>query len=320
MKQKIKSSAILIALALGVAVSGLVVGISVAMSQFAKMSAQARDGKLAYRAAMSGIEDGLLRYRYAKANGEEEKLFPSTPFEEINLQERTNNATKMSYQIAFDTSAIVVGSGSEFTPASTYDWLNDSEHDNARRATLDNTIDINLKPVQGKIDRISVYFTAPYQGSMTMPLTNYFTALNVRVIDMNKTVEEQLVSEKTNLDTSQYVMQIDLSKCNLSDAACHLRIRPQLSYRTLLPNAINAHRVQGSGSTSDKKFIFYAISTDPAIEPAPIDQNPGTITLTSIGKAGQAQRRIQATIDASSGNYLGLFDYGIYCGKECSGL
>ena len=328
-KSKLQSSALLIALTLGVIVSGLVIGLSVAMSQFSKMSAQERDGKLAYRAAASGIDDALLRYQYARANNKLQSLYTTIP--EIFLQPQSNESARMSYQISFQSSSVDTGRpgvngfdfiGNIFNPS----WLTDPVN-NARKAGIDQVIDIDLTTDIETLNNIKVYFTAPYRDSSTGPISlsaNYFNAMNLRIVDisLSRSAEEQLVWEQTNSAPSSSMMEVnssDLLRCKGAGSSCHLRIRSQAVKVKMLPNGAAASRLQGVIDPA-QRYAFYAIQTDlPEVEKTNTE-SPGTVILTSVGTAGQAKRKIEAKIDSSSGSYIGLFDYGIYCGKECSGL
>jgi hypothetical protein len=70
------------------------------------------------------------------------------------------------------------------------------------------------------------------------------------------------------------------------------------------------------------KKIAYAIEARDRLENLlpESEYSPGTLIISSVGRAGQATRKIQAKIDLSSGKYLGLFDYGVFCGSSCGGL
>ena len=325
MKTKIKSSALLIAIALGVVVSGLVIGASVAMGQFAKMSAQARDGKIAYRAALSGIDDGLLRYKYAKAQNKVGGLLGST-FSNIPLPQKD-----VSYTIFFKMDSISVGKVGKDSPV---EQLNPvigdlkDKPENARAAKMDETIDIDLTyltsksslPLEERPKSIKVSFTSPFELGATTPLLDYFTAMNVKITDIAAQAEKQSVFEKTNSASSSRsitINSVDLANCNLPSARCHLRLKPQIASSTMLLNGTQARRLSGAKENGKKKMVFYAIKAQGLDS---TDNAPGTIILTSVGSAGGAKRKVEATIDAGSGSYLGIFDYGIYCGQACEGI
>lgn len=326
--KKYKSSALLIALALGVVVSGLVIGASVAMSQFSKMSAQSRDGKLAYRAALSGIEDGLLRFKYAKADNNTQELFG-------NLGKTTipnSGGTEMSYQLGFKTDSLSVGDISYIGSGASLRSLLDQAL--ARRINIDDTIDIDLTYFTSKaqgpeelLTDLKIYFTSPYANTTPLPTSlanDYFTAMNARLVDASSTLsgEGQLIWENTNTDPSQSMIEIgDFVKCQMTNVTCHLRIRPQIASRILPFNAQQAGRITGAGESDQSRSIFYAIEATTDKKLKPTQNSPGTLIISSIGSAGGARRKIEAKIDSSNGgNYLGLFDYGIYCGSKCSGL
>jgi len=326
--KKFKSSALLVALALGVVVSGLVIGASVAMSQFSKMSAQSRDGKLAYRAALSGIDDGLLRYKYAKADNTAQDLFGDLGKTLIP----NSGGTEMSYRLGFKTDSLSVGEIASITSGASTQLLLDPTK--ARTANIDDTIDIDLTYFTSKakdpselLTDLKIYFTPPYSNTVPLPTSladDYFTAINARLIDTSSTFpgESQLIWENTNTDPSQNMIEIgDFVKCQMTNVTCHLRLRPQIASRNLLPNSQKAGRIAGAPASDQSRLIFYAIEATTNKKLEPTQNAPGTLIISSVGSAGGAKRKIEAKIDVSSnGSYLGLFDYGIYCGSECSGL
>jgi len=326
--KKYKSSALLVALALGVVVSGLVIGASVAMSQFSQMSAQSRDGKLAYRAALSGIEDGLLRYKYAKADNVTQELFGDLGKTTIP----NAGGTEISYRLGFKTDSLSVGDISSIASGASIQLLLDPAK--ARSINIDDTVDIDLTYFTSKaqgpgelLTDIKIYFTPPYANTTPLPTSlasNYFTAINVRLVDTSSTLsgESQLIWEDTNIDPSKNMIEIgDFVKCQMTNVTCHLRIRPQIGSRDLLANAQKAGRITGAPASDQSRSIFYAIEATTNKKLIPTQNAPGTLIISSVGSAGGARRKVEAKLDSSNnGNYLGLFDYGIYCGSECSGL
>lgn len=318
--KKLKSSAILVALTLGVVVSALVIGASVAMSHFSKMSSQARDGRAAYRAALSGVEDGLLRYKYARAENSVASLVGDLGVVSLNNED----GMKMEYRLGFKTDSLSAGNATAVQS-------NDISAEDMEEINMDDTLDIDLTyftskatSVENRLTNLEIYFTSPYQSDplQQIMLNDYFTALSARVLDISSTLssEEQLVWEQTNVDPSlNKIIVGDLSKCFIANVSCHLRIRPQIASRQQLPNPLMSGRVTGA-QNGTSKLIYYAIeaTTDRLLESA--KNSPGALIISSVGSVGSAKRKVEAMIDASSGNYLGLFDYGIYCGNECSGL
>jgi len=321
--KKIKSSSLLIALVLGLIIMVIVIGIAAAIAVRSKLSAQARDGKIAYRAALSGIDDGLMRYKYAKAAGFETQLFKATLGNFlISVDPRLPQA---SYDLSFKINPPNVGS---LTAANLPD-------DNSPRAQMDNVIDIDLYYLQhislSGLGSAEIYFTNPKYPENNK-LDGYFTAMNYRLINDVKvgTMEnEQLVKEDTNLEVSNHTMVVYLNgACQISNSRCHLKIKPQtasLSQTSDILNSSASRRISGATGQAaiSGKYVNYAIRVrdiNGNYIDIPSTDTPGTIVITSIGKAGEAERKLEARIDASSGNYLGLFDYGVYCGDKCEGL
>jgi len=189
---------------------------------------------------------------------------------------------------------------------------------------------LNLSENHDRVHTIRVYFSNPRsvneQGAEET-INNSFTAMNIKLVDTSatKTAENQLIKEETNTDQKgdKSVMQIDNVDilCPSSEqvkSQCHLRIRPQLAISTI---SEKAKRIAGANG-GEGRFVYLAIDARDSAEPEnKIIKNagdrPGTILITSIGLAGQAKRKLEARVDAGSGSYLGIFDWGVYCGKAC---
>jgi hypothetical protein len=334
MKMKIKASALMIAMILGIVLSGILVGIVVAMSQHIKTSGQTRDDKAAYRAALSGIEDGLLRYKYAYASNKESNAFrdaTDSPTEYIVSNSSPVNL-KASYQLAIKMDSLTIGK--DFDSQSQSSWWNSfSPNPNASNYNpqpkpflVDDTIDVNLDYLIKKknLQSIELQFSNPYQKSSSAnydPISGYFSAVNYQLVDVRQTGEAQVVSNYTNTDSSRHTWVIsDFSHCIGPTNECHLKIRPQIAKNYADSTYTSAGRLLGQGTSSAGKYIFFKIKAlDRGNRLIPDNGNkPGVITIESVGIAGEAKHRLEARIDASTGKYLGLFDYGVYCGDKCS--
>jgi len=334
-RAKLRSSALLVAMSVGIVLSGLVVGIALTMGEYFKLSGQSREGKAAYRAALSGIDDGLLRYKYASSAAKTGNLF-NVQNEEVNL-----GTDFSSYELSFKLDSIRVGDGSLFSPSGTNFglWQNRSAGSlkkltelRAKETNIDDVIDIDLSySARGdKISVINIYFTDPYIGAAFLPV-KYFTALNYQltnVADISKGGEaSQLIDENTNDNSAVSFIPVDkINQCMKSSDSCHLRIKPYAVSKK--GSFAEANNVEGrlNGVIEDKykagKKIVYAIEARDTkgnlLEQA--QYSPGTLIISSVGRAGQATRKIEAKVDLSSGKYLGLFDYGVFCGSSCEGL
>lgn len=308
MKDKVKSSALLIAIIIGMVLMTSSVGVAVLTTQHTRLAGQARDGKIAYRAALSGVDDGLLRYKYAKAAS---KMPDFWSIKETKYVTDRNGLRppEASYELSVSASSLSVGSESSLS----------------QKMNIDDTTDIDLTPYLSPIGpgltKLQIYFSKPYLSGVTQ---SGFTALNVRLVDVLKTAESQLVEEHTNTNSANPPM--DISKINLciSSSQCHIKIRSQIAKGVIDPTEANRIRGEGTpvpGATATSgKYINYAIvayNGGRKISPYGTADKPGTIIISSVGVAGQARHKIEAKIDASSGAYLGLFDYGIYCGAKC---
>jgi hypothetical protein len=330
MKIKIKASALMISMILGIVLSGILVGIVVAMSQHIKTSGQTRDDKIAYRAAVSGIEDGLLRYKYAYASNKESNAFrDATDFPtEYIVTNSSPTALKASYQLTIKMDSLTIGDNF----ASWWNSFNPnpgtSNYDNQPQPFLvDDTVDINLSYLlkEKGLQSIELQFSSPYQKSASAntynPISGYFSAVNYQLVDVRQTGEAQVVDNYTNTDSSNHTRVIsNFSGCLGSTHECHLKIKPQVAKNYTASAYTSAGRLLGQGAPSAGKYIFFKIKAlDSGNQLIPDNGNkPGVITIESIGIAGEAKHRLEARVDASTGKYLGLFDYGAYCGDKCS--
>jgi len=303
---RLKSSALLIAIVVGVVLTSAVTGVALLVNENTQMSGQSRDGKAAYRAALSGIEDGLLRYKIAKSQNLESKLFkPLGNFEISNVSGRQ----KVSYDLSLKSSSITVG----------------GEDDLSQTLKMDDTLDIDLNYFINEKDltKVFIYFKSiPYTldgADHKNDITGSFTALNYKIVDLSKPYEEQLLREGTNQISSASSMSVTTDGCLPDSSNCHLRIKPQFALSVL---SGDARRISGSTESASGKLVDYALegrdSDDNLIPADPVQDKPGLVVIESIGIAGQARRKIEAKIDASSGTYLGIFDYGVYCGDKCN--
>lgn len=343
MKYKIRSSAILIALVIGIVLSGILAGVVLLLNQYSQSSSQTREGKAAYRAALSGIEDGLLRFKYALAQGKIYSLYSQD--KDLPILQNDRNSPDILYDLTFKMDSISIGDRLGSTRADVQRWKDDANEAIAQKAQpflSDDTVDIDLTYLlnfsSNGLKSIKIYFSNPFvkdaSGNYSrQPFLDLspkpFSAVLVRLIDASKLGEEQLIFEKVNNNLATNEIQIsDLSRCKSSGSfssdvkRCHLQIRPQVAYyQSGVDRAAN--RFSGENIkpvAGENKYIFFKIAARDNWGRliTATDDKPGTLTIESIGKAGEARRKLQAKIDSSSGKYIGLFDFGIYCGDKCN--
>ncbi|MDH4358714.1 MAG: hypothetical protein OEV37_02055 [Candidatus Berkelbacteria bacterium] len=328
---KIKSSALLITLALGIVLSGIIIGVAATYSQFVKSSAQAREGKKSYRAALSGIEDGLLRYKYYLAGTQNPADLYDLPDDPISLN------ADVSYRLSFKMDSITYGNAefpAGFKIGTTSSTADIASRQAAIRQNVDDVIDIDLSyftylPEEEQPESLTIHFTPPcdpaYCTAATYrPLSGYFTAMNYRLVDVKATNEDQMIYEETVNSSSLTSIAVHVNslvvECRKTSRNCHLRITPRVAKNSL----VGAGRLEGMGVASQGKRVFLAIEARTSGDQNPLipstGKRPGTITITSVGVARGAERKLEARVDSSSGRYIGLFDYGIYCGAECIGI
>ena len=335
MQYKIKSSALLIAMSMGILLSGLIIGVAVTMGQYTKLTGQSREGRAAYRAALSGVEDGLLRYKYAVAQGKTDEFFKIKD-QEINLQ--PSDASKYAtYKLSVSAGSLTVGNQAIFD-----NWGSDWSDPNIGVMRVDDVIDIDLSywakfAAPGEdgnraIGSIKIYFSKPFTGSRTAPsflASPNFTALNYQLINVQNLSASgesgQRMSEGINTIVSAKSISVEkiLDCMDSATDKCHLRIKPMAVKKNLFgTGSTMATRLDGATGSASGRRILYAIEARDKSGNLIVQEHdqPGIIVITSVGKVGQAVRKIDAKIDASSGQYLGLFDYGVFCGAECKNI
>jgi len=334
MIRKYNSSAIIIALVVGMIMSVVMIGASLIIGQRIQISAQSRQGKLAYRAAMSGINEGLMLIKQARGQGILENVIGQSTREYTLIPESTSQREiKYEYVISPGGLSGFPRQYVNLTPAEFNSTMNKLWRDNAAlpaglgaeniekfsKSNVDDVVSVDF-PADFDPWTFDIYFSRPhYYNATGVPTyyTGYFTPLNVRLIDNSKGAEEQVVFEKTVTSQTEGKVSIDRVKIALcvSGGKCKLRIKPQVALKgTKLKGAV------GAGSPAGK-FVYYAVvarnSFDEIIGYE--EAQPGVISVESTGYAGQAVRKLQARVDTTTGRYLGLFDFGIYCGDKCDG-
>lgn len=330
--KKLKSSAIIIALVIGMIISIVMIGTSLLIGQRLQVTAQSRQGKLAYRAALSGIEDGLMLIKQSRAQNQLENIINKSLSGQTLIPQTSENR-----KIYYDLN-ILSGSISSFpeiysslSPTALSSFLSRLGLDNAvssigetniekfSKLNADDLADIDISS-DFDISTLDIYFSKPhyYDALMGKPkyFTGYFTPLSVKLIDASKEAEKQLVYEYTVENQTVSKVSIPVAKINLCKTAgkCKLKIKPQTAKKGTKFSGKNAE-------TKSSKYIYYAlVARDSGNNLIGYDDTePGVVTIESTGYAGQAARKLQARVDVASGAYLGIFDFGIYCGDKCVG-
>lgn len=327
MVRKQKSSALLIAILIGILMSGLVIGVAAVMSGHIKLAGQSREGRLAYRAALSGIEEGLLELKYAKANSTLSSLYGKSNKGDLAMGDPIQ-PDPVKYELSFATTFNNTSSSeAEFAPWSSM-WPTDEQIAKAKKVNIDDTLDIDLTEATHRdsaVGQITIYFSGVYDHDGTK-LTNNFDALNYTLLDLSKNqntgTEKQIVNgqNKTNGSSVTYKIDLDLTYCADKSTECHLRIKPQV---TQINSRSQQTRRFAGDTAGSGRYAFIAVSAKNSAGNILYSENPedlGVITVNSIGTVGQAVRKLTAKVDASSGAYLGLFEFGVYCGTKCTGL
>jgi hypothetical protein len=327
MVKKLNSSALLIALLLGILMSGLVAGVSVVINEHIKLAGQSREGRLAYRSALSGIEEGLLAVKYAKASGRLTELYNKTFSRDLRLGDTSVKPDDLLYEMKIETPF-----SSTFEDFASYDaigeWPDSSTKEKLKKINMDDTLDLDLTQVinDKNLKYLDIFFSGPYTASDD-PMQTNFTALNWVLVDLSKNAtsgtERQLINSGTNNVDGRRFLRVsvsDIATCVKNHNECHLRIRPQIAFPSSRMSI--THRLLGTTASSGKHsyIAIRAIDQSGRIIIGDSSEDNGIIAISSVGQAGQAVRKLIAKIDVSSGAYLGLFDFGIYCGTNCIGL
>lgn len=338
MMKKLNSSALIIALIVGIVLSGTLVGVVLTLGQYSKSSGQAREGKIAYRAALSGVEDGLLRFKYALSQNKVSSLYGTQ--NDLEILKDDENSVDILYDLTFKMDSISVGTKLGGANVDIQNWKDNADNAIVQKAwpvLSDEMIDIDLTYLFNiapkKLGSIEIFYSNPFvknddgkytQGPFEGLSPKPFSAVAVKITNISNLGEEQMIFEKINNNRVTSKIQVgNIAECKggSNTKQCHLQIKPQIAYTE---NAVDrtANRLSGEGIeavASANKYVFFKIRAKDTngrlIEST--DDNPGTFTVESVGKAGEAVRTIQAKIDAS-GKYIGLLDFGIYCGNKCN--
>lgn len=311
---RLKGSAVLIALSIGLILSATVFAAAAVISMRSQSLLKSIEGNVAYHAAVSGIEDGLLRYKYAASEGKAEEVFVDFGDKNISVD------PKVQYGLKIINESV----GAPMVSSYYGSWPN-VDLSKASKLDADDTIDLNLSKIGeggGKLSAINIYFSAPnyMDGGESKKVSNAFTALNYRLVNTaNQDAQMQIISEKTNTQIDAKMISVDKVNMCESLSSCHLKIKPQVVSRSLAFNP-ETKKLIGAGSDKQGKFIYYVLEAkfDGNIS---INDNAkvGTIRIISVGKTGRTSRKVETIIDSSTGANLGLFDFGIYCGNQCTG-
>lgn len=338
--KKLKSSALLIAMVIGVVVSATLFSLVAATNQYLKSAGQSRDGKIAYQAALSGIEDGLLQYRYAAALGKTNLVMRkfdnimSGTFDKFTIDGVAYNTAnpKSYYNLSIRSDAVSVGEGDFSVVPVPGAWTTTATTAIAEKALpllADDTLEIDLDYLIRKtpIDAadplsIDLYFSDPFVRNTanygSLPL--FFSATSYQLVNYGAQGEKQIVSEGINNITTQHSLSVtNFSVCWLTAGAqCRLRITPRIASRSMFGTNTN-NRFNGSKTTApNQKYVFFKILAKKSGTPIPPQTyKPGTVVVEAIGVSGDAKRKLQVQLDSSSGKYLGMFDFGVYCGDKC---
>lgn len=329
---KLRSSAIIIALVVGMIMSVVMIGSSLIVGQRLQISAQSRQGKLAYRAALSGVNDGMMLIKQAIAQSKLDAvvgqptvssvlLSPNASSREIRYEYNISSGAISSFPSRYKTLTIgnLRAKLTQLAQDNAVSAIGATQIEEFSKVNADNVVDIDI-PDTIDPSEFRVYFSRPhyYDSSTGLPtyFVGYYTAMNARLIDVSKSSESQVVYETTSKSETDAFVSVNTTKIDLckTSGKCKLRIRPQVVKKGTA-GLSGDHAGDRTG-----KFIYLAVlARDSAGLIGYGDSKPGVVMIESVGYAGQAARKLQAKVDTTTGTYLGLFDFGIYCGDKCQG-
>ncbi|PIT97564.1 hypothetical protein COT77_00845 [Candidatus Berkelbacteria bacterium CG10_big_fil_rev_8_21_14_0_10_41_12] len=300
---KMKSSAMLIALMIGIIISGAVATISTLISINVKSAGQIRDGKSAYYAAYSGIQEGVLMYQYAVSQNKLNALLSQNNLFTITRDINPNDPRDPSFEAKIEINPLSIG----LVPDGAMDSGPAQE---GPKLNIDDSLDLILET--GQYARF--YWSDPMKKNGT-GLADYQTIINYQMFNDSANGEQQIMQQRIITqrqidEPSQYY--VNIGPCSNGTNFCRLRITARIKPRnSSVFDYVDKFNGQGQGAGN---FIYYAIN------PGNDNNSDYNLAITSIGKAGLAQRKLIAKFNTITGKYVSLFDYAIYCGDKCEGI
>lgn len=276
-----KSSAVLIALIVGAALTAIL-ALSILNSQQAISSIlKSNDEGIARSIARSGIEKGLLRYKVALENKKNDEVY---------LVSNEDHSSSAILNIKMES----ISYGQNFNAS---DWQSQAELAEKQGAlALKNSeglsIDLNyfykFSNQKQKPTSIEIKFSSPFiQKNGVLERASGDAVISYQLIDTNGL--GKIISRGSASSREDHSISVSgLSSCLSSGPSCSLTITSNLSEIS----AIAFIKIQA-------KSFFGTI--EPSLD------SPGTVVIDSVGSYGRAKVELKAKYDTLGGKYLGIF-------------
>ncbi|MFH1855316.1 MAG: hypothetical protein ABH810_02850 [bacterium] len=291
---KLKGSAILVSLLLGLFLSIILISVMLSSnSKISKMLTSSAQGQ-AYFAAFSGIEDGKVLYE--KNKEDKKNLF------ELNEREEVfeSNGRKAYYNILFEMSSLSFGKN--FNSSAWYGNSQKAISDDALQVEGDGELKVDLtylfsKPALFRPTKITIYFSDPFSQN-----------------------QQGFLEENANSSAASgvsYSLQKnggDVSSQDVSSSQVH-----QLSVNSIAECIKESCvlNIRFNTSNENSKYFFVKIKAQSASRIIlPTRDIPGTIYLKSTGYFSLGKVELIQKIN-SDGEFLSLEKNGVYCDLSC---
>ena len=268
----------------------------IALIQYSQSSKE-ENNLYAYRSAMSGIEDGLLRFRY-----ERNVSTPENKVQRIGLTNATNEVVDKNSEIS-DTTG--------YNPKNQY---YDLEINYKTAGISDQAITKN------DYLEMTGFPTAPLEGQSNSYLNYQFTfdsACNSTDLS-NAFVQVQKITRNATTGAYYSMEQVNANRPTTGDNVYY-------SSSSLDKNMEIANAATSSLASSVRMTAYYCnvTSVKAFVTNGPTDSSSNgqifdslTTKVISTGYYGDAKTTLIAEIDRKSGTLLGIYDYTLYAGKD----
>ena len=287
---KLRAFAVLITFFIGSVLSVILITALISVMKSSDKLKVTSSESLAYFAAKSGINEGLLKYK--KFQSDPGRLFESIPSRSVDI-----NDSKASYDLSIGVSPLSLGGDLNAS-----NWYSDSQQAAKQKAyeiTGDKDFYINLKPFfsadqANRPQEITLYVSDPFK--LENNALNQFSDSTARISYSLKDGSKILGSQTIETGKSHELDVDGLGNCSSDGAMCELKIsiNPGSSHHVFLK--IKAEDSRGAMKASEDE--------------------PGTILIHSVGYFLKDKVDLVYKID-SSGKALGMFYEGVKCTDSC---
>jgi Tfp pilus assembly protein PilX len=290
------------------------------MSDEVKNSTRLDNSMIAYYAAEAGLEDALLEFRYDH-NSEISEQNDTTPTVDVTA---VSNNTPRTIDISTPdpTKTRVTNSAIKNYNESYYEvtmWnkvsclVTAGDPNPFHCATIpplksDNIYEFSIDNIGG--NTVTLGF-APRNNLLKDELNNGYR-LEVTVLDENGNILPPPAKRFTC--PNEITQTISFNSASLGNPTGRKIFRIKPWYTQYATDCLNITPPSGALTTpaNESPYIHLSVNKSPN---AQLISGPIT-NIESVGFYGGVQRKIVASIDHSSGNIVGIFDYAIYSGSD----